>query len=68
MDQLKRDHVLGKDPSEYATCPTTGCHWTVARSERVIADSLSAQTACPPTIIVQPVQTDVVSMIVGAIG
>lgn len=33
IDILKRDFVVGLDPSEYAKCPTSGCSYFAARSE-----------------------------------
>jgi len=33
IDVLKRDFVVGRDPSKYATCPVGGCNYFVERSE-----------------------------------
>jgi len=33
IDILKRDFVVGRDPSKYAACPVGGCNYFVERSE-----------------------------------
>lgn len=43
IDMLKRDHAIGKDPAEYARCPTVGCKWIVARSAPGAAEKATCE-------------------------